>query len=258
MVRPNPVLFRLPPNVPDEKSALPYRSIFAVLTNDSVVIYDTHHDRPLALARGLHYAGLTDAAWSGDGRTLFVTSSDGYISILSFGVGELGDAYVAPTVHVVEKVGGASEGAAVGESEDVQATASLEDESKQQPQSNDGYVVNTLVPKKKTEKTAPDSVCANSDSGGVKKKVSFGEPLDDRSNQPDPGHPVINNLVPKKKKKIAPTLVGTAQQIEEIDKKRPAEEFNAPTVQSQGTSVNILVAKKKTKVAVSSTPVTTM
>ncbi|KAL3767141.1 hypothetical protein ACHAW5_003160 [Stephanodiscus triporus] len=258
VVRPNPVLFRLPPNAPNEKSALPYRSIFAVLTNDSVVVYDTYHDRPLALARGLHYAGLTDAAWSGDGRTLFVTSSDGYISILSFGVGELGDAYVAPTVHFVEKVRGASEGAAVGESEDVPATASLEVQSKQQPQSKDGYVVNSLVPEKKSEKTALDGVSANSDSGGGKKKVSFGDPLDDRSNQPDPGHPVINNLVPKKTKKIAPTLVGTAQKIEEIEKKRPAEELIAPTVESQGTSVNILVAKKKTKVAVSSTPVTTM
>ena len=268
MVRPNPVLFRLPPNAaaPDEKPALLYRSVFAVLTTDSVVIYDTHHDRPLALARGLHYAGLTDAAWSGDGRTLFVTSSDGYVSILSFGTGELGDVYAAPTTtttaRIVDRsVGGsdASEGTAVGGSEDASATmASGMGSGQQRPGPNDACVVNTLVPKKKMEGTAPDDVGAtNSDTGVGKKRVRFGDPLDDRSNQPDPGQPVINNLVPKKKKKIAPTLVvGTAQQIETIDKKQP-EDIIAPTVDYQGPSINILVAKKKLKVAGSSTPVTT-
>lgn len=265
MVRPNPVLFRLPPNAaaPDEKPALPYRSVFAVLTTDSVVIYDTHHDRPLALARGLHYAGLTDAAWSGDGRTLFVTSSDGYVSILSFGTGELGDAYSAPTTTariVDRRVSGsdASEGTAVGGSEDVSATtASWMGSGQQRPGPNDACVVNTLVPKKKMEGTAPDGDDAtNSDTGVGKKRVRFGDPLDDRSNQPDPGQPVINNLLPKKKKKIVPTLVvGTAHQIETIEKKQP-EDIIAQTVDSQGPSINILVAKKKMKVVGSSTPVT--
>ena len=57
--------------------------------------------------KGLHYAGLTDAAWTGDGRGLLVTSSDGYVSLLGFVEGELGEvireatkapATVAPTV----------------------------------------------------------------------------------------------------------------------------------------------------------------
>jgi hypothetical protein len=263
VVRPNPVLFRLPPNAAasDDKSALPYRSVFAVLTTDSVVIYDTHHDRPLALARGLHYAGLTDAAWSGDGRTLFVTSSDGYVSILSFGTGELGDAYAAPTTtataRIVEgRVGGgaASEGTAVGGIEDFPSAtmASGVGSGQQRPGPNDAC-------EKKIEGTAPDGVGAiNSDAGVGKKRVRFGDPLDDRSNQPDPGQPVINNLVPKKKKKIAPTLVvGTAQQQIEIIEKNQPEDSITPTVDAQGPSITILVAKKKTKIAGSSTPITT-
>ena len=103
-VRPNPVLFQLPPAdavKEDEtkencsgKPALPYRSIFAVLTWDSVLVYDTVHDQPLAVARGLHYANLVDATWTPDGRNLVVCSTDGYISILRFDQGELGEVYV--------------------------------------------------------------------------------------------------------------------------------------------------------------------
>mmetsp|Transcript_5747 Transcript_5747/g.8458 ORF Transcript_5747/g.8458 Transcript_5747/m.8458 type:complete len:284 (-) Transcript_5747:571-1422(-) len=71
----------------------PYRSIFAVLTIDCVLLYDTYHDAPLAMAQSLHYSGLTDCSWSNDGRYLLVTSTDGYISMLSFENGELGEVY---------------------------------------------------------------------------------------------------------------------------------------------------------------------
>lgn len=103
VVRANPVLYELPESVQDESKenqALPYRSIFAVLTLDTVLIYDTHHDRPLAVAKGLHYAGLTDCCWSKDGRHLLVSSTDGYLSILSFQERELGKLY-QPILPVV-------------------------------------------------------------------------------------------------------------------------------------------------------------
>jgi chromatin assembly factor 1 subunit B len=90
-------------NAPEENaspdasiSSLPYRSVFAVLTQDSVLIYDTYHDRPLCIARGLHYAGLTDCTWSVDGRQLIVSSTDGYLSILSFDENEFGQVYTLP------------------------------------------------------------------------------------------------------------------------------------------------------------------
>lgn len=102
MIRPNPLKFHLPQEVDNKQdnkendnnsSQLPYRSVLAVLTTDTVLIYDTHNTLPLCIARGLHYASLTDAAWSSDGRRLFVSSTDGYVSVLSFQEGELGEVY---------------------------------------------------------------------------------------------------------------------------------------------------------------------
>lgn len=77
-------------------SGLPYRSVFAVLTMDSILVYDTHHTRPLSVIRGLHYAGLSDCQWSSDGMKLIVSSIDGYISIVIFHDGELGEVYKRP------------------------------------------------------------------------------------------------------------------------------------------------------------------
>lgn len=122
VIRPNPVLFQLPRQVQSDlkenmddnhyvhaspssvasndmrwnvhsHSKIPYRSIFAVLTVDSILIYDTFHSKPLCIARGLHYAGLTDCSWSSDGHNLVVSSTDGYISMISFAKGELGEVY---------------------------------------------------------------------------------------------------------------------------------------------------------------------
>lgn len=67
--------------------------MFAVLTTDSILVYDTHHTRPLSIIRGLHYASHSDCQWSADGMTLVVASIDGYISIVSFEKGELGEVY---------------------------------------------------------------------------------------------------------------------------------------------------------------------
>lgn len=112
-MRASPVLFKLPgsddtPNAADEAPEskenrtpsggshgrrLPYRSVFAVLTTDSILVYDTHHTRPLSVVRGLHYAGLSDCQWSTDGMKLVVSSIDGYVSIISFEHGELGEVY---------------------------------------------------------------------------------------------------------------------------------------------------------------------
>lgn len=129
VVRANPILFQLPENAlvevatkenaasslsPKNSStlaacsssgspaSLPYKSIFCVLTNDSVLIYDTHHDVPLSVVRGLHYSNLADATWSQDGHSLLVCSTDGYLSILRFAPGELGKVYTPPQPTATE------------------------------------------------------------------------------------------------------------------------------------------------------------
>jgi len=270
VVRPNPVLFQLPPNS-NFKSPLPYRTIFAILTSDTVLLYDTHHNHPLAMARGLHYAGLTDAAWANDGRTLFVTSSDGYVSILSFGEGELGEVYVNRGVEAVENH---KQLASASDSKIGSVTAPCEGLNQWQLESNNRVVINTLVPKKKKKKIAPTPIAASAkeESDSEKKNVTFTSPLDDRSNQqvmPEPPtsqlqQPVIiNMLVPKKKKKIAALVDLTCQQPQmekdndkktTTEKKRSAE--NSTVAHGTTTSVHILVPKKKKKVATPSTPIT--
>ncbi|WWD20746.1 hypothetical protein CI109_105222 [Kwoniella shandongensis] len=77
--------------------ALPYRLLYAVACQDSVLLYDTQQAGPIAIFKGLHYAGFTDVAWSPDGQTLMLSSSDGYCSIVVFDLAELG------TVHPTQQ-----------------------------------------------------------------------------------------------------------------------------------------------------------
>ena len=72
-------------------SSLPYKMVFAVATTDSVIIYDTQSTVPVAVLGALHYASITDLAWSSDGTYLAVGSKDGYCSVAVFDKGELGE-----------------------------------------------------------------------------------------------------------------------------------------------------------------------
>ncbi|KAH8700882.1 WD40-repeat-containing domain protein [Talaromyces proteolyticus] len=76
--------------------ALPYRLVYAVATQDAVLIYDTQQQTPLCVVSNLHYATFTDLTWSSDGLTLVMSSSDGFCSTLSFAPDELGQPYVPP------------------------------------------------------------------------------------------------------------------------------------------------------------------
>ncbi|XWW95478.1 hypothetical protein V2A60_003437 [Cordyceps javanica] len=76
---------------PKPAFSLPYRMVYAVATQDSVLLYDTQQKTPICVVSNLHCATFTDLAWSNDGLTLLVSSSDGFCSTLSFAPGELGD-----------------------------------------------------------------------------------------------------------------------------------------------------------------------
>ena len=45
--------------------ALPYRVVYAVATQDAVLIYDTQQQTPICIVSNLHYAAFTDLTWSG-------------------------------------------------------------------------------------------------------------------------------------------------------------------------------------------------
>ncbi|KAE9402745.1 WD40 repeat-like protein [Gymnopus androsaceus JB14] len=64
--------------------ALPYRMLFAVVTMDAVVIYDTQQSTPVCMLTKLHYDEFTDASWSPDGQTLILSSRDGYCTLIIF------------------------------------------------------------------------------------------------------------------------------------------------------------------------------
>ncbi|KIM41315.1 hypothetical protein M413DRAFT_445345 [Hebeloma cylindrosporum] len=64
--------------------ALPYRLMFAVVTMDTVAIYDTQQSTPLCLLTKLHYDEFTDLTWSPDGQCLILSSRDGYCTLVVF------------------------------------------------------------------------------------------------------------------------------------------------------------------------------
>ncbi|KAF9531090.1 WD40-repeat-containing domain protein [Crepidotus variabilis] len=64
--------------------ALPYRLLFAVVTMDTVAIYDTQQSGPICLLTKLHYDEFTDMSWSPDGQCLILSSRDGYCTLIAF------------------------------------------------------------------------------------------------------------------------------------------------------------------------------
>ncbi|KAF7537701.1 hypothetical protein G7054_g3520 [Neopestalotiopsis clavispora] len=78
---------------PKPTFALPYRMIYAVATQDTVLLYDTQQMTPICVVSNLHLTTFTDLAWSNDGLTLLISSFDGFCSTISFTPGELGTVY---------------------------------------------------------------------------------------------------------------------------------------------------------------------
>lgn len=190
VVAPNPVLFTLPEGKATHEG-LPYKTVFAVLTEKSVLIYDTCHSKPLAMARGLHFSGLTDAVWTPNGHTLIVSSCDGYLSFFTFGEGELGYVY--------------------RKDEPVLSITDLE-----QPATKKARIVspitkiakkmdaNVLHPRKKESVETSISPNAKDEVSG---NVKFGSPASGGT------HVEPNILQPKKKKRVALTLVSTTSSM---------------------------------------------
>lgn len=80
----------IPEKLQKERLNVPYRMIYAVASLEAVTIYDTQHNFPIGYCANMHYASLTDLAWSSDGKLLVISSTDGYCSFIKFEEGELG------------------------------------------------------------------------------------------------------------------------------------------------------------------------
>lgn len=61
-VRCCPILFELQPGQPSLYD-IPYRMIFVVATEKSILLYDTQEKEPFARISRIHYTRLTDVAW---------------------------------------------------------------------------------------------------------------------------------------------------------------------------------------------------
>ena len=70
---------------------LKHRCIFCVCTIDGAMVYDTEVASPVAVISNAHYAAVTCATWSADGRTLVLSSKDGFCSFVRFDEGEFGE-----------------------------------------------------------------------------------------------------------------------------------------------------------------------
>ncbi|XP_078088892.1 chromatin assembly factor 1 subunit B isoform X2 [Mustelus asterias] len=69
---------------------LPYRLVFAVASEDSILLYDTQQTVPFGYISNIHYHTLSDITWSRDGTFLTISSTDGYCSFVTFEKDELG------------------------------------------------------------------------------------------------------------------------------------------------------------------------
>ncbi|CAI5438678.1 unnamed protein product [Caenorhabditis angaria] len=75
---------------------LPYRLVWAALTQDTVYFYDSQHQHPIGIVDNIHYNSLTDAAWSSDGIVLAVSSLEGYCSFIKFKIDVWGTKIIDP------------------------------------------------------------------------------------------------------------------------------------------------------------------
>ncbi|NXV05801.1 CAF1B factor, partial [Cettia cetti] len=78
------------PKSPPALFNLPYRLVFAVASEDSVLFYDTEQSFPFGYVSNIHYHTLSDISWSSDGSFLAISSTDGYCSFVTFEEAELG------------------------------------------------------------------------------------------------------------------------------------------------------------------------
>jgi len=80
---------------------IPYRMVFAVVTEDSVLFYDTQQAAPFGFVGNIHYHQLSDLSWTETGSGLAISSTDGYVTLVNFAEGELGEPYKDQIKHTI-------------------------------------------------------------------------------------------------------------------------------------------------------------
>lgn len=101
----SPIIYRLNDDIDDSKPVfkLPYKMMFAVATQDAIVVYDTQNFEPFGMVTNLHYSTITDLCWNKDGGSIIISSADGFCSIVVFKSGIFGEKYIAAPTKSVPK-----------------------------------------------------------------------------------------------------------------------------------------------------------
>ncbi|KAI1716780.1 chromatin assembly factor 1 subunit B [Ditylenchus destructor] len=82
-VKCSPVYYELRDDVKGNFLGLPYRLVYAVMTKDSVMVYDSQYSEPFYYIDNMHFNVLTSVSWSPDGKVLAISSMEGYISFVT-------------------------------------------------------------------------------------------------------------------------------------------------------------------------------
>uniref|UniRef100_A0AC34RL50 Uncharacterized protein n=1 Tax=Panagrolaimus sp. JU765 TaxID=591449 RepID=A0AC34RL50_9BILA len=90
LVRCCPVVYELKGDKETNFLKLPYRVIFAVMTNESVTLYDSQHQSPFMYLNNLHYDNLTSLSWTPDGKAMAISSLEGYNTFTSIQCSKIG------------------------------------------------------------------------------------------------------------------------------------------------------------------------
>lgn len=82
----SPIFYELDQNTSTRNPIfqLPYKMVYAVATQDSVIVYDTQHEAPLGTVSNIHYRTLTDLTWNADGESIVISAADGFCSVIKF------------------------------------------------------------------------------------------------------------------------------------------------------------------------------
>ncbi|XP_048433366.1 chromatin assembly factor 1 subunit FAS2-like [Pyrus x bretschneideri] len=177
-----PLLFSLRGSNQSGFFNLPHRIVFAVATLNSLYIYDTESVTPIAIFAGLHYAAITDIAWSPDAHYLALSSQDGYCTVVEFENNELG----SPIYLSEEKAAvGHEKGSQVHKPEDMVIEAMQNDS----PVEKEEDIA--------TEATATDSlITTESGKSETKGKEVVGEENESSVEKPD--DMVVDSIVAEK------------------------------------------------------------
>lgn len=83
---------------------LDYKMVFAIATDDEIMIYDTERLECLMIVKNLHYYPIYSMSWNSAGNKIIISSKDGFLSTIDFKSYKFGDYYKDISVKPVDHV----------------------------------------------------------------------------------------------------------------------------------------------------------